>query len=311
MRAAGVVFGHGVALALGGDDVQQHRLGQALGAHQKMLQPLLIVPIHRAQVAEAEGLEKPVLHEHVADMILPPLQQMVQRPAHQRRLFQCLGYRALGAQPALAGAQVGEVAADRAHIGRDAHLVVIEDNNQPGAAAAGIVHGLVAHAAGERAIAHHGDDMPLLALQIPRAGQAQGGRNGGGGMAGAVGIVLAFLPLGEAGDTLILAQGIHLPAPAGQYLVGIALMPYIKHNFVRGAVKHAVQGDGQFHHAQVAGQVAACAGHRVHNLLAQQGDQFLHLLLGHLLQLLRGHIQWQFHHALLGTQWCHEYTTPA
>ena len=83
VRAAGIVFRYRVALALGGHDVQQHRLIKALGAPEEALQPLFIMPVHRAQVAEAEGVEKSIADEEVADVVLAPLQQAVQGLADQ------------------------------------------------------------------------------------------------------------------------------------------------------------------------------------------------------------------------------------
>ena len=77
--------------------------------------------------------------------------------------------------------------------------------------------------------------MVVLPLQIARSGKAQPCRQRRGGMPGAIGVVGRFLPLGEAGDALILPQHIHPAASAGQYLVRVALMAYVKDKLVLGA----------------------------------------------------------------------------
>ena len=60
-----------------------------------------------------------------------------------------------------------------------------------------------------------------------------------------------------------LAQPTHLiPAP-GEQLVGIALMAHVEDQLIPGKIKGTMQGDGQFHHAQVGGQMAAVAGYRL------------------------------------------------
>ena len=41
------------------------------------------MPVYRAQVAEAEGVEKSIADEEVADVVLAPLQQAVQGLADQ------------------------------------------------------------------------------------------------------------------------------------------------------------------------------------------------------------------------------------
>ena len=78
-------------------------------------------------------------------------------------------------------------------------------------------------------------------------------------MAGDEGVVLAFLTLGEAGQTVGLAQRVHALAAAGQYLVGIGLVADIPDDAVFRRIEHAVQRDGQFDDAEVRRQVAAGA----------------------------------------------------
>ena len=92
VRAAGVVLRHRIALALGGHNVQQHGLIKALGAPEEALQALFIMPVHRAQVAEAEGVEKSIADEEVADVVLAPLQQAVQRLADQGNHLEGFGH---------------------------------------------------------------------------------------------------------------------------------------------------------------------------------------------------------------------------
>ena len=71
------------------------------------------------------------------------------------------------------------------------------------------------------------------------------------------GITVAFLRGGKARKAVHLAQmGEALPA-AGQQLVGIALMAYIKHDLIRGGGQHPVQSHRQLHSTQIGCQMAA------------------------------------------------------
>ena len=69
-------------------------------------------------------------------------------------------------------------------------------------------------------------------------------------MGRAKGVVVAFRPLGEPAEAARLTQGQHPVAPAGQYLVGIALVADIPDQLVPWRVKDRVDRHGQFHHAQ-------------------------------------------------------------
>ena len=62
------------------------------------------------------------------------------------------------------------------------------------APSAGVVHGLVSHARAHRAVADNRHDAVVLALGVTRGGEAHGGRDGGGGVGGAEGVVFAFGP---------------------------------------------------------------------------------------------------------------------
>ncbi|MNS99349.1 hypothetical protein D3C72_1337490 [compost metagenome] len=90
-------------------------------------------------------------------------------------------------------------------------------------------------------------------------------------MRGAEMIVFGFGAPRKSGNTAELAQGGHGLAPAGQDLVGVALVADIPDDAVARGVEHVVQGDRQLDRAQVGGEVAARAGHAVDD----EGSQFI------------------------------------
>ena len=61
----------------------------------------------------------------------------------------------------------------------------------------------------------------------------------------------------------------------------IALMPHVKNQSILGKIKRAVQGDGQFHHPQVGGQMAAGPADVLHQKLPDLLTQGRQLLLRH------------------------------
>src|SRR5690606_40844119 len=78
-----------------------------------------------------------------------------------------------------------------------------------------------------------------------------------------------FVALGEATDATVLAQAAHALAPAGEDLVGIALVADVPDETVAGRVEHVVERDGEFDRSQVGRQVPAGAGYRVDDKAAQ------------------------------------------
>ena len=131
-----------------------------------------------------------------------------------------LAQRAIG----LAGVKPRQIGRHRADRRRDRHVVVVENDDQPRIHRAGIVHGLIGHARGHRAVADHGDDVVLAAGEVARHRHAEAGGDRGRGMRGAERIVVAFGALGETGQAAAGAQRADAVAAAGQDLVRIGLM---------------------------------------------------------------------------------------
>ena len=96
--------------------------------------------------------------------------------------------------------------ADGADVGRDRHPVVVDDQDDVAVGVAGVVHPLVGQPAGQRAVAHDGDDLVVLALEVARGGHAERGGHRRAGVARAELVVLALAALEEAGDTIGLPQ---------------------------------------------------------------------------------------------------------
>jgi len=69
-------------------------------------------------------------------------------------------------------------------------------------------------------------------------------------MSRAKGIVGAFGPLGETGQTTLLPQRAHTVAAARQDLVRIALMPHVPDQLVMRCVENRMQGHRQLDHTQ-------------------------------------------------------------
>ena len=85
----------------------------------------------------------------------------------------------------------------------------------------------------------------LLALEVARGRDAQRRRDRGRGVAGVEDVVLALLALEEARDAAVRAQRVEAIAPAGEHLVGVALVPDVPDELVARRVEDVVQGEGQ------------------------------------------------------------------
>ena len=146
-----------IALALLGHHVDEHRpvlhVAHVLQDRQQLVE---VVAVDRADVIEAEFLEQGAAGPEVAAIFLgqPGLvvQELRQAP---RELLGRVAQRAIGA----ARDEAREIGRHRAGRRRDRHVVVVEDDDEPRAHGAGVVHRLVGHSRRHRAVADHRDHV--------------------------------------------------------------------------------------------------------------------------------------------------------
>jgi hypothetical protein len=88
-------------------------------------------------------------------------------------------------------------------------------------------------------------------------------------MRGAERIVFALGALGEAGETVALAQRADAIAASGQDLVRIGLMTDVPNQPVVRRIEDIMQRDGEFDHAEAGTEMAAGRGDCIDGLRAQ------------------------------------------
>ena len=156
-----------IALALLRDGVNQDRPGLLCLAHvaqdrQKVVQ---VVAVDRAQIVKAQLLEQRPAGQHAAGILLRPPRRALDAAR------EALGHprpQLPQRQKAARGHQPRQIGAHRPHRRRDRHVVVVQHHDQPRMPRAGVVHRLIRHAGTHRAVADHGDDVTLVALQVAR-----------------------------------------------------------------------------------------------------------------------------------------------
>ncbi len=234
-----------------------------------------IMPVDRTDVEESEFLEKRPAHPEAAGILFRPLGRNPKKARQLgRHLLEEITKAAIGAT----GDKARQIGAHGAHRRRNRHVVVVQDNDQPGAHSAGIIHRLIGHARAHRAVADNSDNIVLLSGQIARRRKTEASRDRGRGMRRAKRVVDALCALGEAGKSATLAQRSHARAPAGENLVWIGLMADVPNQLVARRIEDAVQRDREFDDPKAGSQMTACDRHHVNSFLSQLIRQLLELI---------------------------------
>ena len=243
------------------------------------------MPVDRADVVEAELLEHRAAGEEAARIFLDALRLLLEALRHLVRKLQAdVAQRHVGA----AGNEPRQIARQRADRRRDRHVVVVEDDDQARIHRARVVHRLVGHAGGHRAVADHGDHVVVAAGKIARDRHAEAGRDRGRGVRRAERVVFALGALGEAGEAAAHAQRADAVAPPGENLVRIGLMADVPDDAVARRVEQVVQRDGQLDDAEPRPEVAAGDRDGVDRLLAQLVGDLTKLALVESAKVFRG-----------------------
>ena len=279
VKLSGIFLGRLQALALLGDDMQEYggillaQVGQGVGQH------IDIMAVHRPDVLEAHLLEHRGFVDAAADQLLAALQHLDHGITGDRDALKHRFHVRLDMGVFRVGAQLGQIVGHLADIFGDRHLVVVQNDDQI-VQLADIVHALVDHAARKGAIAHNDHDLARLVFEFFGPGDADGRGQRSAAVPSNESVTVALLRAGKARDTVLAAQLRKTGPAAGQQLVGVALVAYIKQQLVLRKIQHTVQSDRQFHNTQIGGQMAA----RLGNTFDQELPDFLaqggHLVCG-------------------------------
>jgi len=182
------------------------------------------------------------------------------------------------------GAVLSKADGDEVRIPGGGGIIIIPIIAIPGICIPGIGGGKVP---GTTGIPGNGNDVVVAPGEIACRRHPERGGQGGASVARAVGIVGRFRAQQEAVEALECADGVDSGRPPGEHFVDVALMSDIEHQLVRRGGKHPVQGDGEFHDAEVGTQMAAGLGQRSDQRLPNLGGQLQQLLVGEALDVVR------------------------
>ena len=138
-----------------------------------------------------------------------------------------------------------------------------------------VAHGFESLAGGHGAVTDNGHGTAVTACHFCPQCHAQGGTDGGGGVAHAKGVVLGFAALGKTGQAVLLTDAGDAFAAPGKDFVRIALVAHIPYQPVIRGVVQIVERHGQFHHAQAGTEVTATLAHSVKQVFTQFVDYLL------------------------------------
>ena len=264
VKSGRIFFRRPVSHALFRADMDQDCLVDALCVLDGLDHIPDIVSVDRPQIGDPHLLKEHSGHHQGLERLLGPADPL-------RHLGERLIERVIHAVTQLyitgRSPDLTEIFGDPADVPGDRHVVVIENDDQIGGQARGIVERLVGKTSCHGAVSDHSDDGLRSTAQLPGPDHAQRGTDRGGAVPRVVGVTAALLPLGKAAHSAQLPQGVK-PLPASrQQFMRIRLMAHIPDDPVSGKVQGQMKGHGQFNRPEVAGQVTAGDTHLAHQKL--------------------------------------------
>ena len=215
------------------------------------------MPVNRPDVIEAKFFKQRGGHHHALGLLFKAFGEFQQRGCP---LEHCFSHTPGGRIKAPAH-QLGQVAVERANGRADAHVVVVQDDQQLAVGDTCVIERLERHAGRQRTVANDGHRVPVFTLDMGRQRHAQRRRDGRAGVRRAKGVVVTLGALRKAAQPAPLAQRTHALTPTGQNFVRIGLVAHIPHHTVLRRVEDIVQRDGELDRAKVGAEVPSRPGH--------------------------------------------------
>ncbi len=261
------------AAALLREHVQQHRVIGGLEELEGFDEQRNVVPVDGPEVLQAKLLKEDGGPQHALGRFFGAAHHF--DGGFAADALQDAGGTIVQVLVVLVGHDAVQVAGDGAHVAVDGPLIVVEHDDQAFRLLGDVVEGFKGDAVGESGVAGDGDHVLVSAGQVACHGHAQRRGERSARVAGAVAVVLALGAQHKAVEPAGLADGLKTIGAPGKQLVHVGLMAHVEENLVGWRFEDGVQGDGQFHHAEVRTQVAAGLRKRLNkkgtNLFGQIG----------------------------------------
>ena len=251
MEDNGVLLGSLESFPLDGVNMQQlgplHILDLTQGGHQLYYVMAVagseIADVHTIEdvlLVGQQGLQRVVEPDNLLTAALvqdAPFEEMLRCPEPQIVIE-------------LAGVHLVQILLHAAHTMVNAHIIVIQDNQQVIIRTGNIVQSLVGQSSAHTSVSDHGHHLSVcLALLLSGNSHSQCGRYAVRGMSAGKGVVLALLWGREGAQTMQLPVCVELLLTACKNLMAGSLMSYVPHNSVIGCIEYIMQGNGQLYYA--------------------------------------------------------------
>ena len=258
--------------------MEKHGLGHVLDVLKAVDEGWNVVPVARANIAEAQFLEERALDDHAFQRMLDPPRRVRNLTPH-RVFHECLDV-ALRPIVQAAGNQAAQHRGERPDILRDRHVVVVQHDQHVRVEMPGMTEGLVGHPARQGAVADDSDNAAVFLAVVVCDGHAQARRDRGRTVPSPEGIVTAFRPPRVSAEAAFEPQRMKTVPPAREDLVGMGLVAHIPNQQILFRVEHMMESDGKLDRAEGRREMAAVRRRHFDNDIADffgEGFQLVQL----------------------------------
>ena len=254
----GVALGPVVALAFHRFDVQQTRTRHGAQGAKQPNERDHVVTVVGTEVTNVEAFEYVLLRrEKRLEGIVETNEAFAARGGQQAPALQAARQTIAQTVVGRGGVEIEQVAFHPPDRVGDAHVVVVEDDEQVVGRLAHVVEPFEGQPAAHGPIADDGHHV-LVGLAALHGGHthAERSRNRVGGVAAREGVIFALGRRGKRPHASPAAIGVERVAAPGENFVPVGLVSHVPNDAIVGGGKHVVQRHRQFDGAEAGGQVA-------------------------------------------------------
>src|SRR5256714_11108734 len=149
----------------------------------------------------------------------------------------------------------GQILRHRADVGRNRHLVVVEDHDEVALRRTGVVQSFISQTASQSPVAEYRHNLEMLAVQIARDRHPVACGNRGARVTRAESVVLTLGTLEKARESIFLAERFDPIGATRQQLVGIPLVANVPDDLVARSIEYRVEDNRKLDNSQPGADV--------------------------------------------------------
>ena len=251
VKSGGMLLSRQIPIAFFRDHMNEHRSPHTLRLGKRLAHRLDVAAVHRSEINDSHLLKVHARNQKLLDSALGIANPFYHSLAVHRNPVQGIHDIQLQVHIGIRRPEIAQITVHTAHIFRNGHIIVIQNDNKICFHIRGIVQTLEGHSSGQCSVADDRHYRVVLPRDLSCLSQSKPGRNRCRAVPRIKAVRSTLTALRKTADSSELPKRRKRFFSSGQNLVGVGLMSDIPDNLILRQCKGQMQCHGKLDHTQI------------------------------------------------------------